>query len=157
MKTADLVDDFDDEVSLCDLPFRRFGRKAMFHGPVATIKCHEDNALIKSTLQTDGRGRVLVVDAGGSTRCAVLGDMIATFLLENGWAGIVINGSIRDSADIDEMEIGVFALGTTPKKSAKAGHGQTEITIQMGGASFSPGDWVYCDHDGVLVSSRQLT
>ena len=156
MKTADLVDAHDDEVTFCNLPFRHFGRVRAFHGPVATVKCHEDNALLRAFLEEPGDGRVMVVDAGGSTRCAVLGDQIALIVRENGWAGIVIHGAIRDSAEIDAMDVGVVALATSPKKSAKAGHGHRQVAIAFGGARFEPGDWVCCDADGVLVAKRRL-
>jgi len=156
MKTADLVDDFDDEVSLCHLPFLRFGRRASFSGPVQTVKCFEDNVLLRAELESPGRGRVLAVDAGGSTRIAVMGDKLAGFAIQNGWAGVVLNGAIRDSAEIDAMEIGLRALAASPKKSAKAGAGQVGAPIHMGGVSISPGDWIYADEDGVLVAGRKL-
>ncbi|WP_182084375.1 ribonuclease E activity regulator RraA [Aureimonas sp. ME7] len=156
MKTADLVDAHDAKVTLCDLPFRRFGRRVAFHGPIATVKCFEDNALMKACLQEPGEGRVMVVDGGGSTRFALLGDMIAQILFDNGWAGIVINGSIRDCVEIDAMDVGVRCLATSPKKSAKDGAGRKEIPVRFGGAEFRPGDWIYVDADGVLVSSERL-
>jgi regulator of ribonuclease activity A len=156
MKTADLVDDHDERVSLCALPWRRFGRVRSFWGPIATVRCFEDNALLKQALQERGDGRVMVVDGGGSTRRALIGDQIAAILAASGWAGIVINGAIRDSAEIDAMPVGVFCLGATPKKSAKAGTGQRDLPIGFGGVEFRPGAFVYCDADGVLVSTDAL-
>ncbi len=156
MKTADLVDDFNDDVEFCNLPFLKFGRKPWFSGPVQTVKCFEDNVLLRGELEQPGEGRVLVVDGGGSTRLAVLGDMIAGFLVENGWAGLILNGSIRDSAEIDIMETGVRCVGTSPKKSSKTGAGEVGVPVHFGGVRFRPGDWVYCDADGVLVSARKL-
>ena len=156
LKTADLVDAFDAEVHLCDLAFLKFGRKDAFHGPIQTVKCFEDNVLLKAELAKPGKGRVMVVDAGASTRVAVMGDMIAAILLENDWAGIIINGSIRDSQEVDNMQIGVRCLATTPKKSAKEGVGKVGVIIAFGGARFKPGDYVYCDADGLLVSEKKL-
>ncbi len=156
MKTADLVDEHDDRVRLCDRPWRRFGRVRSFWGPVATVRCFEDNALLKKALQERGDGRVMVVDGGGSTRCALIGDQIAAILAAGGWAGIVLNGAIRDSAEIDAMPVGVFCLGTTPKKSAKDGGGHRNVPIEFGGVEFRPGAYVYCDADGVLVSAEAL-
>jgi regulator of ribonuclease activity A len=156
MKTADLVDDHDERVALCDLPWRRFGRVRSFWGPIATVRCCEDNALLKRTLQERGDGRVMVVDGGGSTRRALIGDQIAAILAASGWAGIVINGAIRDSAEIDAMPVGVFCLGTTPKKSAKDGAGEQGVPVAFGGVEFRPGAFVYCDADGVLVSADAL-
>lgn len=155
-KTADLVDDFDPEVELCNLPFKSFGRRRAFYGEVQTVKCFEDNALLKAELQQPGRGRVLVVDAGGSTRVAMVGDIIAGLAIDNGWAGILVNGCIRDSEEIDSMAIGLRCLGTSPKKSSKEGAGQAGIPIKFGGVIFRPGDYVYSDADGVLVSASKL-
>ncbi len=156
MKTADLVDAHYDEVKFCDLAFRSFGKKNAFLGPVQTVKCFEDNGLLKAELQKPGKGRVLVVDAGGSTRIAVLGDMLAAALDKNGWAGIIINGVIRDSAQINEMDVGVKALGTCPVKSIKLNQGQIGTAIHFGGVNFTPQNFVYCDEDGVLVTDRAL-
>lgn len=157
MKTADLVDAHDDLVHFCDLPFLAFGRVASFWGPIATVKCFEDNALLKAFLQEPGHGRVMVVDGGGSTRRALVGDQIASLLGANGWAGIIINGAIRDSVEVDGMDVGVRCLAVTPKKSAKTGAGDREIAVAFGGVTFQPGQYVYCDRDGVLVSSERLT
>ena len=156
MKTADLIDDHADKLRLCHLPFLRFGRRASFFGKVQTVKCFEDNVILKSELQKPGEGRVLVVDAGGSTRIAVLGDMIAEIMRSNDWGGIVINGAIRDSADIDKMDVGVRCLATSPVKSSKDGNGTVGVPIHIGGVEIKPGDFVYCDEDGVLVSELSL-
>src|SRR5215469_399389 len=121
MKTADLVDAHDALVRFCDLPFRDFGRVSDFWGPIASVKCFEDNALLKAYLQEQGNGRVMVVDGGGSTRRALMGDKMALILRARGWAGIIVNGSIRDSLEIDRMEVGVVSLAVTPKKSSKDG------------------------------------
>lgn len=154
MKTADLVDAHGDKVRFCNLPFLKLGRLRAFQGPAMTVKCFEDNALLKAELQKPGLGRVMVVDGGGSSRFALLGDQIALILQANGWAGIVINGSVRDSEEIDAMDVGVFCLGTTPKKSSKDGAGRAGEPVQFGGVTIAAGEYVYCDRDGVLISTE---
>ena len=157
MKTADLVDAYGDQTNFCNLPFIKLGKKKSYHGPIATVKCFEDNALLKVELQKPGNGRVMVVDGGASTRCALLGDQIAFILQSNGWAGIVINGSVRDSAEINAMDVGVFCLATTPKKSSKDGFGHADLSICFGGVEFRPNHYIYCDGDGVLVSDTDYS
>lgn len=156
MKTADLIDSHAADLDLIHLPFRRFGRKPFFAAPAQTVKCYEDNTLIREQLETPGEERALVVDAGGSTRVAVLGDILADLAIKNGWAGVVLNGAIRDSAEIAEMETLVFALGTSPVKSAKDGLGKVGLNLRIGGAAIPPGGWIYADADGVLVSPKKL-
>lgn len=156
MKTADLVDAHGQAVRLCHLPFLKLGRKTTFFGPVATVKCFEDNALLKAELQKPGEGRVMVVDGGGSTRCALLGDQIAMILRDSGWAGIVINGAVRDSIEIGEMEVGVFCLGTAPTKSSKEGVGRVGVPLRFGDVEFRPGMFAYADADGLLVSDERF-
>ncbi|WP_435312470.1 ribonuclease E activity regulator RraA [Primorskyibacter sedentarius] len=156
MKTADLIDDHASHLRLVHLPFRKFGRKPFIGGRIETVKCFEDNTTLRALLQTPGEGRILVVDGGGSTRIAILGDMIAGFAIENGWQGLIINGAIRDSVEIDAMEIAVFALGTSPVKSAKEGWGKSGCEIAFGGVVFEPGTYVYADADGVLHSATEL-
>ncbi|MEH7912136.1 ribonuclease E activity regulator RraA [Rhizobium laguerreae] len=156
MKTADLVDAFGDDVLFCDLPFIKLGRKTSFSGEIVTVKCFEDNALLKAELQKPGQGKVMVVDGGGSTRFALLGDQIALILKNNDWSGIVINGSVRDSAEIDDMDVAVYCRSVTPKKSGKDGVGETSIPVSFGGVTFRPGEHVYADSDGVLVSVNRL-
>lgn len=156
MKTADIHDAFSSEVEVCSLPFLILGRKRSFFGPVATLQCFEDHALLKSELEMPGKGRVLVVDGGGSLQSALFGDKMAGLLSDNGWVGIVINGAIRDCAEIDALEIGVRCLGATPKRSAGAGRGTKDLPVKFGGATFLPGGYVYCDADGVLACRRPL-
>jgi regulator of ribonuclease activity A len=155
-KTADIFDDFGDQVQVCDPVFRDFGGRGRFAGPIATVKCFEDNSLVKSALAEPGEGKVLVVDAGGSLRCAMLGDMIAASAVKNGWQGVLMFGCVRDSVDIAGMEIGVKALATNPRKSEKRGEGQRDIPVNFAGVCFRPGEHVYCDEDGVLVSAEAL-
>ncbi|WP_298985654.1 ribonuclease E activity regulator RraA [uncultured Roseibium sp.] len=157
MKTADLIDTHADVLSLVHLPFRTFGRRAHFTGPIQTVKCFEDNMAVRKELETPGDGRVLVVDGGGSTRVALLGDMLADLALKNGWTGLVLNAAIRDSVEIDQMDILVFALATSPIKSAKDGWGKAGQDIHFGGVGMRPGNWIYADADGVLLSDRRLT
>lgn len=156
MKTADLIDEHGAALRLLHLPFRHFGMKEYVVGPAQTVKCFEDNTTLRAQLETPGEGRVLVVDAGGSTRIAVLGDMLADLAITNGWAGIVLSGAIRDSAEIARMDTLVFALGTSPVKSAKDGLGKVGGTVELGGVRIAPGDWIYADADGVLMSTERL-
>jgi regulator of ribonuclease activity A len=151
--TADLVDEYGEALASIPLQLRSFGRHARFAGPAVTVKCFEDNALLKQTLadHPDPRGRVLVVDGGGSLRSALVGDLIAALAVEHGWAGIVVHGCIRDSAAIDELEIGIKALGTNPRKSSKTGAGTVDAPIEIGGVVISPGRIVHSDQDGIVV------
>lgn len=155
-KTADLSDREDHKVRICDPVFRDFGGHVHFCGPVVTAKCFEDNSVVKATLAEPGHGRVLVVDAGGSLRCAMLGDLIAASAVEQGWAGVILFGCIRDSRDIAAMPLGVKALATHPRKSLRRGEGQRDIPVTFAGVRFAPGDQVYCDEDGILVADRAL-
>ncbi|WP_299410914.1 ribonuclease E activity regulator RraA [uncultured Roseobacter sp.] len=157
MKTADLIDDHSEKLSLIHLPFRRFGTKTESAGPVQTVKCFEDNTVVRAQLETPGEGRILVVDGGGSTRIALLGDMLAQLAIDNGWSGIVLNAAIRDSGEIADMDTLVFALATSPVKSAKEGCGKAGCSIHIGGVEIKPGDWLYGDVDGVLHSKAELT
>ncbi len=155
-KTADLVDEHDAKVKLCQLQFQLFGARRRFHGRIATVKCFEDNALLKQKLGEPGEGRVLVVDAGSSLRVAVVGDLIGGLALKNGWSGLIINGAIRDSVELNALGFSVCALGRSPKKSGKRGTGETDLTVNFGGVDFVPGHFVYADDDGVLVSAEEL-
>ncbi|WP_171208126.1 MULTISPECIES: ribonuclease E activity regulator RraA [unclassified Ruegeria] len=156
MKTADLIDHHAADLTLVHLPFRQFGTKPFFAAQVQTVKCFEDNTEVRAQLEQPGEGRVLVVDGGGSTRIALLGDILAELAIENGWAGLILNASIRDSAEVNQMDTLVFALATSPVKSAKAGWGKVGEPVSFGGVKFTPGDWVYGDADGVLHSHKKL-
>lgn len=155
-KTADLCDQFSDELEICEPVFRDYGSRLRFAGPAATIKCFEDNSRVRDRTAEAGDGRVLVVDAGGSLRRAVLGDMLAQKAVDNGWSGILIYGCIRDSAALARMPMGVKALGACPCKADKLGEGQRDVPLRFAGAVFRPGDWVYADEDGVIVARRAL-
>lgn len=154
--TTDLSDEFGEKLQACQPLFRDFGVATRFCGPIATIKCFEDNSLVREAVGEAGNGRVLVVDAGGSMRRAVLGDLLAQKAVDNGWTGFVIYGCIRDSAAIARMAIGVKALGTHPVKTDKRGEGQRDVVIRFADATFAPGAWVYADEDGILVAPHQL-
>jgi regulator of ribonuclease activity A len=154
--TTDLSDEFGGELQVCQSVFRDFGGRRRFCGPVATIKCFEDNSLVRDLVAEPGHGRVLVVDAGGSMRCAVLGDLLAKKALDNGWSGFVIYGCIRDSVAIGAMQVGVKALGTHPLKTDKRGEGRRDVSVRFADATFAPNTWVYADEDGILVAARQL-
>jgi regulator of ribonuclease activity A len=150
--TTDLYDDHEETCETCSIQFRDFGGRNRFFGRIRTVRCFHDNVLFRQLLSEPGAGGVIVVDGGGSTAIALMGDMLAARARDNGWAGVIINGAIRDSADIDGIDIGVKALGVNPAKSAKQGEGETDVELEFGGVFFRPGDWVYCDEDGILVS-----
>ncbi len=154
--TADLVDEHSDIVKSCEAQFRQYGGRARFHGPIRTLETTEDNALIKQTLSTPGNGAVLVIDGGGSMRCALVGDLIAGLGQKNGWAGLVIWGAVRDTATLATLDIGVKALGSNPWRSSKNGTGRVDVPVRFGSVQFRPGDWLYSDEDGILVSSEEL-
>lgn len=154
--TADLIDDFGDELQSCCLQFRSFGRRRRFAGPASTIRCLEDNKLVRSQLEQPGQGRVLVVDGGSSLRTALVGDILAGLGLQNGWVGIVAVGAIRDSLAIDALDFAVKALGTNPRKSSKLGTGRVDVEVKFGEVILAPGDWIYSDEDGLVVAERPL-
>jgi regulator of ribonuclease activity A len=156
VKTADLVDAFDEKVRSCAIQFQMLGRRRAFSGQIATVKTFEDNALVRRCLEQPGHGRVLVVDGAGSLRVALVGDMVASLGMNNGWSGIVVYGAIRDAVEIDALEFGVFAIGRSPKKSGKRGSGEIEVALAFGDATFVPGQFIYCDEDGVLIAEEKL-
>lgn len=153
-QTADIWDEHGDELQVADPIFTSFGGRAIFHGEVAVVKVFEDNVLVKKKLREPGKGRVLVVDGGGSTWCALMGDNVASLAEENGWAGLIINGCIRDSVEVDEIPVGVLALNTCPRKSRKEGKGDYGVQVSFAGVTFNDGDWVYVDQDGLIVGQR---
>lgn len=149
--TADLFDERGDALDSLSLPLQDVGGRTAFDGPIRTIRCHRDNALVKQTLATAGRGAVLVVDGGGSLESALVGDLIAASAVENGWSGILVHGAIRDREAIGALPLGVKALGSNPRKSVKAGEGEVDVPVTIGGVVFAPGRHVWADADGVLV------
>jgi len=155
ISTPDLSDEAPAVVAI-ELQFVNYGEIKQFGGQVVTIKCHEDNSLLKQRLGEPGEGRVIVVDGGGSCRRALLGDMLADSGVANGWAGVIINGVIRDVDEVGRTALGVQALGSCPVKSTKLGAGQRDIDLHFGGVHIAPGDYVYADNNGVIVSKRSL-
>ncbi|GAB3603375.1 ribonuclease E activity regulator RraA [Microbacterium aureliae] len=149
--TADLYDERGDELDSLSLQLRDFGGRVVFDGPVRTVRCHRDNALVKSILATPGGGAVLVIDGGGSLESALVGDLIAASAVENGWSGVIVHGAIRDSQAMASLPLGVKALGTNPRKSAKDGIGEVDVDLVIAGVRFAPGKHVWADADGVLV------
>lgn len=149
--TADLADLFGEHARIVDLPWRRFGGKSSFQGFAATFAAEDDTVLIRRMLEEKGDGRVLVIDNRGSRGHAVFGDHFAALVLENGWAGVIVNGVIRDALALDAMAVGVFALGTCPRRPLKQGAGASGIILDMAGVTVEPGDWVAADADGVVV------
>ncbi|WP_431804689.1 ribonuclease E activity regulator RraA [Microbacterium sp. bgisy203] len=149
--TADLYDERGEELDSLALQFQNIGGNIAFDGPVRTIRCHRDNALVKATLAAPGDGAVLVVDGGGSLESALVGDLIAASAVENGWAGVIVHGAIRDREAIGELPLGVKALGSNPRKSAKDGVGEVDVPVEIAGVVFRPGAHVWADADGVLV------
>lgn len=155
--TTDLTDAHPEAFQVAEPIFRDFGGRLAFHGPMVTLKLFEDNALVRSTLETPGEGRVLVVDGGGSLRCALLGDQLAELAVRNAWAGVVVYGCIRDSEAIGRLPLGVKALATHPLKSIKRGEGQRDIPVRFAGIQFRPGAWLYADGDGLILSDHQMS
>ncbi len=151
-RTADLSDDDPDGLGSCALQWRGFGGLPAFRGTVVTVRCFEDNALVREVLTEPGSGRVLVVDGGGSLRCALVGDNLAAIAHANGWAGIVVHGAVRDVVGLAQVPIGVTALGTNPRRSGRAGGGERDVPVSFGGVTFTPGAQLFCDEDGVLVA-----
>lgn len=156
-QTADLCDAHEDRVRVVSPMFRSYGGRRAFCGPIATLKLFEDNGLVRAALQSAGNGRVLVIDGGGSLRRALVGDQLALLAVKNGWSGIVVFGAIRDSRAIGDMDIGVFALATHPQKTLKKNEGDVDVPVCFGGVTFCPGEWLYADEDGVIVSTQPLT
>jgi regulator of ribonuclease activity A len=156
VSTPDIADDFPDQVAALELPLRNYGALHQFSGAAVTVKCHEDNSLLKELVGTPGQGRVIVVDGGGSLRRALLGDMLAEKAAANGWSGLVINGAVRDVDQIAVIPLGVQALASTPLKTDKLGVGQVNVVLHIGGVTVHPGDHVYADNNGVLVAPRPL-
>ena len=159
-KTPDLCDEFEAElgktVRVVAPMFQRYGGRTTFSGQIVTLKIFEDNSLVREAFAEDGKGKVLVVDGGGSMRCALVGDQLAILAHKNGWEGVVVYGCIRDSADINGIDMGVRALNTHPQKSIKKGVGDRDIAVTFGGVTFNPGEFLYAYDDGVLVSVKSL-
>ncbi len=156
VKTADLSDAYGKEVEVCQQEFKSFGKKKQFFGEISTVKVFEDNVLVNQALETLPEGNVLIVDGGGSRNCALLGDRLGGIAVTRKLAGIIINGCVRDTSDLANLDIGIFALGRNPLRSEKTGKGERDVSVAFGGITWSPGDYVYADEDGVIVSSKKL-
>ena len=154
--TADLIDAHGAALQSCEVQFRQFGGHGRFDGPIRTVRTLEDNALIRETLSAPGDGAVLVVDGGGSLRCALVGDMIAGLAEKNGWSGLVLFAAVRDTVALRAIGVGIKALGSNPRKSSKTGAGSVDVPVTFGGVEFRPGEWLYSDEDGIVVSERRL-
>ena len=154
--TADLCDEHGDELQVCEPIFAIFGGRHAYAGAVSTVRCFEDNSRVKEAVESPGEGRVLVVDGGGSRRRALFGGNLGAAAVKNGWAGVIIYGCIRDSAEIGALQLGMRALGTMPLRSEKRGEGERDIPVRFAGVTFRPGDYVYVDDDGVVVSHKPL-
>ena len=155
-KTADLYDEYGDDLKVALPVFRDYGRKKIFYGPISTVKAFEDNSLVRTALEEPGNGRVLIIDGDESLRCAMVGDMLAKLGMENGWLGIIVFGCIRDADVISTIDIGVKALNTNPRKSLKQGLGKRDIPVSFAGITFNVGEYVYADTDGVIVSEKKI-
>lgn len=154
--TCDLCDENPELVKIVEPLFTNYGGKRSFGGEIVTVKCHEDNSLVKEHVANPGEGRVMVVDGGGSLRCALLGDMLAEKAAQSGWAGLIIYGCIRDVDQIGDTDLGVQALRTIPIKSNRQGVGQLNVSVTFGGVTFNPGEYVYADNNGIIVSETAL-
>lgn len=156
ISTPDLCDEYGDAVRVADPVFKHYGAIRQFGGEVVTVKCFEDNSKVGEMVRTPGKGRILVVDGGGSPRRSLLGDQLVTLAVENDWSGIVIYGYIRDIEEIETMQMGVVALGAIPRKTEKLGVGEVNVTIDVAGLQVQPGQYIYADRSGVIVADQSL-
>ncbi len=156
LNTADLCDAHADRLWIAEPIFRDFGARQAFHGLVTTLQVFEDNSLVRAALEEPGAGRVLVIDGGGSLRCALVGDQLAALAGRNGWTGIVVNGCVRDTAQLGALDIGIKALAAHPLRSRKRGQGERDGSVRFAGVSFRPGQYLYADDDGLIVAEQAL-
>lgn len=158
--TCDLCDDHkndtDGDFRVLPPVFKDYGRRLKFAGQVSTVKCFEDNTLVKAAVDSPGNGRVLVVDGGGSLRRALVGGNLGKAAAKNGWAGVVVDGCVRDSAELAECDVGIRALALMPLPTEKRQEGQSDVAVQVQGVWVRPGDWLYADEDGIVVAARPL-
>lgn len=159
--TTDLLDNNEaliqqEQLRIVAPMFQRYGGKTAFAGQIVTLKLFEDNSLVRAVLGEPGTGKVLVIDGGGSMRCALLGDQLAEMAVKNGWEGVVVYGCIRDSAAINGLPLGVRALNTHPLKTVKKNVGERDVNVTFGGVTLKPGEWLCADEDGVIVSTKPL-
>ena len=152
VSTADLYDEHGEDLQSCSVQFRHYGAHSSFEGVITTIRCHRDNRIVKATLGDPGGGRVLVVDGGASLESALMGDLIAASAVANGWEAVVIHGAVRDVAALRDLPLGVLALGSNPRRSAKDGVGERDVVVSFGGVDFASGQRLFADEDGILVT-----
>jgi len=155
-KTTDLYDEHLENLQVAAPIFRDYGGRKRFHGQIVTLKAVDDNTFLKAAFETDGRGKVLVVDAAGSLRYAMMGDVMAALGASKGWEGVVIHGCIRDSIDVARVDIGVKALGTIPRKTIKRNQGVMDIPVHFADIIFQPRHYLYADEDGIVVADHDL-
>lgn len=155
-KTADLCDEYSNELQIIGSSFQSYGKRKRFSGPIETVKVFEDNVLVKTALETIPQGSVLVVDGGGSNRCALLGDRLGEIAQIRGLAGVIINGCVRDCAELSQLDVGILALSSHPLKSKKEGKGEKNISLSFLSIDWNPGDYVYADEDGIVIAERKL-
>jgi regulator of ribonuclease activity A len=153
---CDLADDYGTRIRVLQPLFREYGAITSFHGPVTTIRCREDNALLKATLSTPGEGRVMVVDGGGSLERALFGDNLGSILIKHGWAGVLINGAVRDVEFLKSMPLAVRALAICPTPPRKEGTGERDVIVSFAGVTISPGEWIYADENGIILSATPI-
>lgn len=156
LATSDVCDAFGDRVRVAEPIFRDFGGAGVFAGPIETLRVFEDNALVGEMLDSPGRGRVLVVDGGGSLRTALLGGRLAALAARNGWSGVVVNGGVRDLAELAVTALGVKALAACPRRSGKTGAGERGRAVSFAGVTFTPGHYLWGDADGLVVGERDF-
>lgn len=154
--TPDICDKHEDKVILLELPLQSFGQKFTFHGEIVTVRCYHDNSKVREMLGQDGTGKVLVVDGHGSCQKALLGDQLAILAIDNNWEGVIVNGAVRDVGMMAEMHLGIQALGTCPFKTEKRGAGEVNVTLTIQNQMIQPGDYIYADWNGVLMSTEKL-
>jgi regulator of ribonuclease activity A len=154
--TSDLCDAFPAVVQVAHPLFRDYGGLERFFGPIETLRVQDDNTLVRASLETPGAGRVLVVDGGGSLKCALVGGRLAGLAENNGWAGLIVNGCIRDVIETRQARVGIRALNSMPMRSQKTGQGERGGTVSFAGVTFAPGRFVYVDRDGIVVAERDL-
>lgn len=154
--TPDICDHFSQQVTLLTLPLNSYGQRRVFHGEIVTVRCYHDNSKVKEVLAQDGRGKVLVVDGNGSIQKALLGDRIAQIAVDQGWQGIIINGAVRDVAQLAEMDIGIMALARNPFKTEKRDQGEINVTLTIQNQLIQPKDYLYADLNGVLITKQPL-
>ncbi|MGW0821079.1 ribonuclease E activity regulator RraA [Streptomyces sp. NPDC002845] len=155
--TADVYDRLEGTARTCTVPLHTYGGRVRFGGVIDTVRCCEDNVLVRTALSRPGHGRVLVIDGAASLRTALLGDVLACLARDNGWSGVIVHGAVRDVARLRETDFGVAALGSNPRRSGKAGTGTSGEPVCFGEVVFTPGDTVHVDEDGVVLVPREAS